>query len=239
MDRKTVTIMSSKPLTLPTRPLTKARGQDSPSSVLRGFDEFDKRSKKSPIPVRRTFKPVVSRSVHWASQCEVFEIIHINDMEDEEVFSCWYHEEDYSMIKKRIRVSVLLMEAGRAVESPEHTDRGIECRTADGARERYRNRRKTVNAVLDEQDSQWDNNVKDDDRLAKVSMGHSGKSRVSAMVRARQDQEFVRAHLRALRRERLQQAIQKSPIDLSPKDTEKECVDRPPLLPISQKYVHV
>jgi len=173
-------------------------------------------------------------------------------MEDEEVFSCWYHEEDYSMIKKRIRVSVLLMEAGRAVESPEHTDRGIECRTADGARERYRNRRTTVNAVLDEQDSQWDNNVKDDDRLAKVSMGHSGKSRVSAMVRARQDQEFVRAHLRALRRERLQQAINLSPKDsekecvdrppllpISPKDAEKECVDRPPLLPISQKYVHV
>jgi len=231
--------MSSEPLTVPSRPLVKAREQNSPSSVRRGFDEFDKRSEKSPIPVRKLFKPVASRSVNWASQCEVFEIIHINDMEDEEVFSCWYHEEDYSMIKKRIRLSVLLMEAGRAVEGPDHTDRGIECRTADGARQRYRNRRTTVNAVLDEQDRQWDNNVQDDDRLAKVSMGHSGKSRVSGMVRARQDQEVVKAHLRALRMERLRQTIQKISIDPSPKDAEKECVDRPPLLLISQKYVHV
>jgi len=158
-------------------------------------------------------------------------------MEDEEVFSCWFDEEDYLMIKKRIKLAVMLMESGKAAEGLDHTDRGLECRTAVGARERYRNRRKAVNAVLDEQDRQWDDNVDDDDQIAKLYLSHSAKSRVSAIIRGRQDQEFVKAHLRALRRARLSAANNKNKVNASQprREGEGRGVDQPPQPPASQQ----
>lgn len=96
------------------------------------------------------------------SNNQVFLIPHINDMSDEEVLDIWYEKHDYDTIKANIAPIVqTLMKGDNVEETNEMTIRGLEYRTRTGAIKRQKNKAEAVNAVLDEQDRQFDEDIDD------------------------------------------------------------------------------
>jgi len=96
---------------------------------------------------------------------KVHEIEHLDDIEDCVKAAVWYSEQDYVDIKESYKCTIFLYEAGQLVPEEEeekasdtvreHTLRGLEGRTVEGAWEKFELRRNAINAVLDLQDEQW------------------------------------------------------------------------------------
>jgi hypothetical protein len=117
---------------------------------------------------------------------EVFPIKHIDDFSESEVATIWYNGDEYADIKSDFKATVFLMESGK--ELPEdHTSRGLEYRTQQGAWTRYENKKNAHNAVLDEQDKQWKADADDFDAMACVYMEVSRKCIEDALELARRD----------------------------------------------------
>jgi hypothetical protein len=80
----------------------------------------------------------------------------------------------------------------------EHTSRGLEYRTQEGAWARYENKRDAYNSVLDEQDRQWKVDKDDDDKICEMYLKHSTKCADAAVGRALQDEHDARKVLRSI-----------------------------------------
>ena len=89
----------------------------------------------------------------------------------EECLQVWYQNEDYSDIKNAFAFTVFMMDAGclSKVETDADSTRGLERRTEEGQWRRFDRKRNYYNAVLDEQDRQWDNAEEDPERIAEVA----------------------------------------------------------------------
>jgi hypothetical protein len=118
---------------------------------------------------------------------KMFPIPHLDDLSLEEVRDIWYESSDYAEIKSSYQMTIFLMENGELVEGDEHTARGLEYRTQQGAWARYENKRDAYNAVLDEQDRQWKLNKDDFDEISNVYLEHSTKCAEAAAMRGEQD----------------------------------------------------
>lgn len=122
-----------------------------------------------------------SKSVHWSEDKHtVFFIPHLNDFSDEEVAAIWYEPVNYAEMKSEYKGTVFLIECGTILDEQEHTARGLEYRTQEGAWARYENKRDAYNAVLDEQDIQWKEDSDDPEELRNVYLQHSTKCSVAA-----------------------------------------------------------
>jgi hypothetical protein len=129
----------------------------------------------------------LTRSVRIAEEHEIFYITHIDEFSDEEVAAIWYEANDYANMKLDYKSTVFLMECGKPLPGDEHTCRGLEYRTQDGAWARYENKRDAYNAVLDEQDLQWKKDIDDPEALSRVYLQHSTKCAVAAAELGKQD----------------------------------------------------
>jgi hypothetical protein len=148
--------------------------------------EFSKQRSKGMAPL--------SKSVKFADSNEVFPIPHLDDMSDDEIADVWYDCQEYSEIKSAFQVTLHLMETGQKIlhDDEEHTSRGLEYRTQDGAWARYENKRDAYNAVLDEQDRQWKDDADDHDALSRVYLEHSAKCLEAARKRAKEDARIAK-----------------------------------------------
>merc|ERR1712232_786927 len=82
---------------------------------------------------------------------------------------CWYSPEDYEEIKASFQYLVFMMDSGEeTIDNNEETSRGLEFRTQEGAWERFEHERDAYNAVLDEQDRQWNRNCDDPIKIAEL-----------------------------------------------------------------------
>jgi len=117
----------------------------------------------------------------------VFLIPHLNEYTDEEIAAVWFDPHEYAMMKNEYKDTVFLMECGQVLDEVEHTGRGLEYRTQDGAWARYENKRDAYNAVLDEQDIQWKEDYDDDEALRRVYLNHSTKCSEAAHKLAMRD----------------------------------------------------
>lgn len=123
---------------------------------------------------------------------EVHEIPHLDDMPDEEVDAVWYNSEEYSEIKSSYQITIMMMEGGETLDDSNHTSRGLEYRTQEGAWARYENKRDAYNAVLDEQDYQWKVDKDDEHKIRKIYLQHSKKCSDAAVVRGLQDENAAK-----------------------------------------------
>lgn len=101
----------------------------------------------------------------------------------------WYCAQDYSDFKSGYQLTIFLMESGEFEEDDNHTSRGLEYRTQEGAWARYENKRDAYNAVLDEQDRQWKVDQDDFERIRAIYLEHSTKCAEAAVGRAKNDYE--------------------------------------------------
>lgn len=148
-------------------------------------------SKDKPMPLSKSLRFDEDRN-------EVFEIPNLDSMPDEEIASTWYESREYTEIKSAYQLTIFMMEAGEVLNSEEHTSRGLEYRTQEGAWARYENKRDAYNAVLDEQDRQWQSDKDDHDEISRIYLLHSTKCAEAARGRARQDEADAMEFLRSI-----------------------------------------
>jgi hypothetical protein len=159
----------------------------SPISVMRWSDDYS--SCSSSVGGSSKTKMPLSKSVRFADENEVFEITHLDDIPEAEVEATWYDAGEYADIKSAYQLTIFMMEAGETLNPLEHTSRGLEYRTQEGAWSRYENKRDAYNAVLDEQDRQWQIDIDDFDEIARIYLSHSKKCSESALARGLHDEQ--------------------------------------------------
>jgi hypothetical protein len=140
-----------------------------------------------PQTMKRKGSNPLSRSVRFAERNQTFPIPHLDDIPSEEVAEIWYNPSEYSEIKSSYQMTIFMLENGELKEGDEHTSRGLEYRTQQGAWARYENKRDAYNAVLDEQDRQWKVDKDDHEALSRVYLLHSTKCAVAAADRGAED----------------------------------------------------
>jgi hypothetical protein len=110
-----------------------------------------------------------SRSVSFAPNVKVYSIPHINSLTETDVETIWYNDSDLKVIKVECLETALMVVEGRTLDFTTQCFRGLEYRTPEGHRRRLRNKLRSRDAVLDEQERQWDNCEDDDvDSIAVV-----------------------------------------------------------------------
>lgn len=160
----------------------------SPVSVMRYSDDYSSCS-SSEMRTSAKVKPQ-RKSLRFAEENnEVYEITHLDDIPEEEVAQIWYDAQEYAEIKSAYQLTIFMMEAGETLDSEEHTSRGLEYRTQEGAWARYENKRDAYNAVLDEQDRQWQRDEDDYDEIARIYLEHSAKCAEAAAQRGKEDEK--------------------------------------------------
>jgi hypothetical protein len=163
----------------------------SPVCVSR-WDEFSNGSSvEYPSKKKDRSIPLVSKSISFADQNQVFEIMHLNDFPPDAIADIWYDSSEYAQIKNDYRLTIFLIESGEKFTGEEHTSRGLEYRTREGAWARYENKRDAYNAVLDEQDRQWKEDIHDWDIISRVYLEHSSKRLNAAYERGVEDEKEV------------------------------------------------
>lgn len=157
---------------------------------------------------RRSSAHTTSRStprrVGFNRKTKVFLHLHLDDMTEEEYQATYTTEEDSHNSQHNLVQEIQTIRRQDQQSAPQnnnidHDDevvsiRGIEhMRSAAAMQERKAVKKAVVDAVLDEQDRQWDKDADDDEALRAASLRHSGRSHRIAAERARQDALAVRA----------------------------------------------
>ncbi|KAG7354361.1 hypothetical protein IV203_003717 [Nitzschia inconspicua] len=142
-----------------------------------------------------------TKSVSFLSTVKVSPCLHINDYTKQEKKLCWFSSEEMSNIKNDIRESIHLL-CENIFFSEEEEDicsRGLEVFMPQESAARRERRQDAIQAVLEEQQAQWDNNeCFDDDLIAEAYQHFTTLSLIIARKNALRDEEFVQ-ELRAKR----------------------------------------
>lgn len=183
--------------TMPPRSLSD-RSDRSPISVMRWSDDYSSCSSSSDVRAGGKDKMPLVKSLRFElDRNEIFEITHLDDIPDDEIAETWFDSNEYAEIKASYQLTIFMMESGEKL-SGDHTPRGLEYRTQEGAWARYENKRDAYNAVLDEQDRQWQRDQDDHDEIARIYLEHSSKCAKAAAQRARQDERDALEILRTI-----------------------------------------
>lgn len=145
----------------------------SPSSDIISTDDAGSNEKKpstaSPIP-----------------QTSVFEY---DGPTEEEQVEVWYSRDEYDIIKARNNLIIKMMKGGTFKESDEHTFRGLEHKLKDGFKRRRANKFNALNAVLEEQDTQFAKGRADPDSIAEAYRLVSLSAKETAFLLGSRDAE--------------------------------------------------
>lgn len=130
-------------------------------------------------------------NISFSGKKHIKKIPHLNTMSEEDIEQIWYSHYDYDDIKASFEYTVFMMDAGEAktVENDEHTTRGLEMRTEEGAWARFEHKRDAYNAVLDEQDRQWNDGEDDPEQIAALCLEVTESAAKGARERGQFDQE--------------------------------------------------
>ena len=130
-------------------------------------------------------------SISFSGKKHIKKIPHLNTMTEEDIESIWYSHYDYDDIKASFEYTVFMMDAGEAktVENDEHTTRGLEMRTEEGAWARFEHKRDAYNAVLDEQDRQWNEGEDDPEQISACCLEVSASAAKGALERGLGDEK--------------------------------------------------
>lgn len=158
-------------------------------SVIDWTDESSEYSTVSAIKVKDTTQVSIApltKSVRFSENNQVFPVKHLDEFTEEDIQAVWYDVKEYTEIKNNYKLTLYMMDCNKSLPQ-DHTSRGLEYRTQEGAWARYENKRDAYNAVLDEQDLQWKEDKDDHDMLAYVYLEHTVKSREAARLVGEQD----------------------------------------------------
>jgi hypothetical protein len=108
----------------------------------------------------------------------------------------WLTGEEMQLMKKSCTPIVKKLHKGIPLDEANEDKRGLEHRTPKGAKQRQKNKFCAIDAVLDEQERQWEQNRLDAEFLAEVYIQNSAHCSMAAYLVARGDEEYVNQHVR-------------------------------------------
>jgi hypothetical protein len=170
----------------------------APSTFIPDFDESSSSSTSlnDKAASASRLSPNSKRSITISPFETIYNALHINDYSDEEIASAWYNADELETIKKTDVINTLSMMKG-GVKIPEanpfYSSRGLESLTREGFTKRKANRENAWNAVLDEQDLQWDEDICDPQAIANAYSQLSRACQDAAVMKAIQDQDTSHA----------------------------------------------
>ena len=153
---------------------------ESSHTCIDDVDEYEK-SVVSVLTKRR-------RLARFSRVVEVYLIESHDCYTDEEYVNCWYTPEEKDMMKYNRGQYLSRMNAGKAQEKHNRTYRGLETCCETGFAEFQDQIYKTVDAVMDEQDRQWAENVTDELKIRAASLQATEGSAERARHLARLDE---------------------------------------------------
>ena len=145
------------------------------------------------------------KSVVFRPDVYIYRTIHINDYTDEEIRSTWYNDREMDNI---VSECVEIISSSKRPESPSNCLRGLECRTKEGQRRRASTRFCAIDAVLDEQDIQWEKEERNPDKIRSNYMTHTRKCQKKAFRMGLEDEKEAMA----IHRESESSSITKPPM---------------------------
>jgi len=121
------------------------------------------------------------KSVKFSPNVFVYRTKHINDFTDEEIHNTWYNDREMRAIVSDC-VNIISTMKGKYDSFTSSTDcfRGLEYRTPQGQKTRASNRFCAIDAVLEEQDIQWECKENDTDKISNNYMLYSKPSQAEA-----------------------------------------------------------
>jgi len=149
-----------------------------------------------------------NNSVRFGPQLRV-DIHEVEMVED--LAAMWWTQAEIQEGRKEYEAVLFLMETGKEVNEEEHSARGLEKKTEDGAWALYENQRDAANAVLGEQDTLRRQRVKADcvqQTIAEACLEATAQSREAALAMGAKDYAQIKDYLLG---------ISHSPVPASPK----------------------
>ena len=139
-----------------------------------------------------------NNSVQFGPQLRV-DIREVEMVED--LAAMWWTQAEIQEGRKEYEAVLFLMETGKEVNEEEHSARGLEKKTEDGAWALYENQRDAANAVLGEQDTLRRNRVKDDcvhQTIAEACLVATAQSREAALAIGAKDYAQIKDYLHGI-----------------------------------------
>ena len=134
------------------------------------------------------------RKVAFSPKIQLIGVVPaISDFTQEEIEANWYTENEFELIRKAYLFIVKLMEKTRPFQDDDEElcSRGLESRTRDGARRRKRDVETAIDAVLSEQERQWEGSFYNAKQLATVYRQATAQACMAAYVRAQKDERIA------------------------------------------------
>jgi hypothetical protein len=132
-----------------------------------------------------------TRKLQFHNKKKTKKIPNVSSMPADILEDIWWSAEDYDTIMRSFEYTVFMMEAGeqKAVEDgQEHCTRGLELRTEAGKWARFEHKRDCYNAVLDEQDRQWNQGEESQEKIANACRQVTAKAQRIACRKGMQDE---------------------------------------------------
>lgn len=111
-----------------------------------------------------------------------------HDYTDAELEASWFQEDEYTEITMQCCKQVRKMEKGKVFKDKKYCSRGLESLTRQAAMDKAYSRRLAFDAVLDEQDEQWQLGVVDEEAIAERYAEVSSSCQLWASVIGLRDQ---------------------------------------------------
>jgi hypothetical protein len=155
------------------------------------------------FPCQTTFKTTSKRAVSFAPQSEneIYAVPHIDDYSSELIGSIWYNVGEYLHIETSCIKIIRKMnsdksqppstshEKGAPTRKKQYCSRGLEKFSGDRALACRTVRESAINAVLEEQRNQWNNNaIVEPVRIADIYAQHCIECKIDAIYTARRDE---------------------------------------------------
>ncbi|CAB9497937.1 expressed unknown protein [Seminavis robusta] len=138
-----------------------------------------------------------NRKLTFHNKKKTKRIPNVASMPPEILEDIWWAAEDYDDIMRSFEYTVFMMEAGeaKAVEDDQHCTRGLELRTEAGKWARFEHKRDCYNAVLDEQDRQWNEGEDNQDKIANCCREVTAKTQRIACRKGMQDEKDIEKYV--------------------------------------------
>jgi hypothetical protein len=125
------------------------------------------------------------------------EILPLSELNDEDISTVWYSEEEYAEIKKHVTETIKRAADGNCLDDDEDfCMRGLEGRTKFGARRRKNNKARALDAVWSTQVALWKQKIDDPSIIAAAYKPHSTNAKYPAIAVAHNDERFVKEHVK-------------------------------------------
>jgi hypothetical protein len=144
---------------------------------------------QTPNTTKAPLNPKPRRTIAFSQTVSVRTTLHVSNYTDDEFDACWYNDYEFDMIRKEMRYVLTLLKNGMLEQDTEqYCRRGLECHTPEVALQRLKNRTAVREAVLDEQDFQWEEGIWDPELFARACKAACPTSQANAHAIALEDQ---------------------------------------------------